>query len=149
MESSQLMAEYMGLSSAEKFAWLRLHAPEGGALPDFYKIPGVDPNGMGPDSWHGDVLAAVEFLLNHPMMNVDLTAVGDWHDWRYFVGGSEADRGAADLGLYNLMQAAVTLKWWAPWTWVEYVAMRKLALIYYRAVRLCGAEYFTYRQSSL
>jgi hypothetical protein len=129
---------------ADKLSWLRINCPEGSSLPDIYNIPGCDVNGMGPDTWHGAILGAVMEVLNHPLLLPCIEECGDYHDWRYFKGGSELDRQQADQALHDLMIATVTWTWWNPFSWIERLRMGALADAYYEAVRWGGKAYFNY-----
>jgi hypothetical protein len=68
----------------------------------------------------------------------------NWHDWMYYLGGTKADRLVADRGLHDRIQRrADGVPLWKRWYY------RLQAWIYYRAVRLCGGSYFSWRDKPL
>lgn len=142
----------------EKLAWLRANVDP--ALPDIYHQPGFTPNGCGPASWRllgidVDATRAYSFLglrfrLN-PVPNrlfglPPFDVAGDLHDWRYWMGGTEAERLAADVELRATMRKLVRVKWWNPRSWLASVRMNLLSQLYFDAVRMFGAAHFHYRK---
>jgi hypothetical protein len=64
------------------------------------------------------------------------------HDTAYNTGGDEAARLKADRQFLVDMLASVAK---APWYFRLF--FKSQALLYYKAVRMCGAKYFNYRKT--
>ena len=64
----------------------------------------------------------------------------DWHDFNYWLGGTELDRARADLQFYLAMRDdAKGTAWWYP-TWLATFR----AWVYYKAVSIGGRSSFHY-----
>lgn len=87
-------------------------------------------NGCGPGSWKLD-------LIPDHLGDVDLTASCDQHDVLYYLGGTEEDRRLADVLLYANIAASILMAG-GPMVPLRMAA----AILYYKAVRSCGAAYF-------
>jgi hypothetical protein len=87
-------------------------------------------NGCGPGDWKLD-------LVPDHLGGVDLTDACNQHDVLYHLGGAEEDRKLADVLLYANLAAAILM------AGGPFVPLRMAAAVmYYRAVRSGGAEFF-------
>ncbi len=68
----------------------------------------------------------------------------DLHDYRYWSGGTEADRLAADREFMEFMFDIIEER---HWRWMRPLARRR-ALTYYDAVRAIGDKFFNYREET-
>lgn len=104
-----------------------VHAAYAMADPDMISKVG---NGCGPGDWKLD-------LIPDHLGNVDLTDACLQHDVLYHLGGTEADRKLADVLLYTNIAASILISG-GPMVPLRMAA----AIMYYRAVRSCGAQFF-------
>ncbi len=82
--------------------------------------------------------------LARPVHWWGLEADCDRHDWAYTLGGTEMDRLIADTALHDAIQTRCDgAPLWKRWYF------RLQAWTYFRAVRLCGGKFFSYRDKPL
>lgn len=87
-------------------------------------------NGCGPGNWK------LDFVPDH-LGEVDFEDACNQHDVLYYLGGTEADRKFADVLLYANIASAILMAG-GPMVPLRMAA----AIMYYKAVRSCGAEFF-------
>ena len=87
-------------------------------------------DGCGPSGWR------IDMVPDH-LGDVDITEPCLIHDWLYYIGGSEEDRKRADVMLYVNIAAAVLMAG-GPMVPLRMAA----AVMYYKAVRSCGSQFF-------
>ncbi len=112
---------------AKKLAWLRRCVE--GPVPDIYSMKNFEPNGcsFAPDRI-GRCL---------------LTPACDWHDYRYYIGGSREDRHRVDLELYHLLNRRS-----AEFHWLFRWFVRGVAHTYYFHVRVYGERFWNRRTAT-
>jgi len=129
------------MTAAEKLTIIREVFPSCTDIYEAARLNGWTYNGCGPQgSFWSSVL---EELLDHIIIDVDLSYAGDWHDYACYVGGSELDRLLAAERFRILIEHAATK-----------IPRRKICLrskihrvarIYYFAVAgEAGKKYWTY-----
>ncbi len=102
--------------------------------PNIYDTEGFTPNGCGPEGkWYS-------CLIPDWWPGVGgFTVACDWHDYLYWVGGSEEDRAHADKELRRFLIWLVRKRsWFTRWR------MLKIARLYYRAVSVWGTGSYNY-----
>ena len=107
---------------------LALHPAYAAATPE--QLAAANVNGCGPGGWRFD-------LIPDHLGDVDISDFCREHDYLYFLGGTEADRLAADVLLYTKIAASVLLN-------DGYLVPLQMAAaaIFYRAVRNGGAAFW-------
>lgn len=120
---------------AKKLKMLREISAEGLGFPNIYKVKGFSPNGMGPSGFGWLIPDWFPFLV--PSWKME--ALGDRHDWRYFVGGTEKDRKGDDkelrdgiIGLGRGKRRCVRNR------------LARISKVYFKAVDEFGDGYYNY-----
>lgn len=118
------------MTNADKLRRLRQFVPDS---PDIYNIEGLEPNGL---------TGVPDRIWLFPWGWLDIQWIGDWHDYRYWLGGSGGDRLAADLRFRQLIEAMAE-----DYRWFNRRRIRRIARIYYRGVRALGVKHFNYQKA--
>lgn len=136
MYSNRNKENIMG-ATQEQIEWLK-------AIPEYENM--ADTIGkyddtydyVGPDDWRRK-------LIPRYIYGADVNVCAYIHDYRYAVGGSEADRLQADTMFFGNMMKWVENKKF-PWginAFIKYFA-RKIVYKYYSVVRLLGSSSFNF-----
>ena len=137
------------MTEREQLKQSYLESLMGKALPRIYDIGGFTPNGCGPMIKGGGWLArwiawiVPDHFWGMGIPEYALEAIGDWHDFLYWWGGTARARRVADVYLYYLI-----LESSKGHSRLTQCRLKKIARVYFSAVRLAGGLFFNYRRGT-